>query len=300
MRLFDETHHRIFAVGRMVGEGAGADHGAANLAQGCEEFFRAADAGEGQHTTVPQPRGILRIGHEFGIENRQFTEGGQSGGAGTDNHHRIAAGQADVHRFAQRSRWQQPAIAEAIAAIDHQQRHGAFQAPGLVRVIRDHAGGTGRCRGAGTGDTVARDPGWRGFSQQQCFVAGLVDGMAQRIDAYRADEAAAISAGEHMRGVAEMAQVAGQRDGHRCLAGTAGNKVADRDHRYAGILRRGEHAVEVAGKAVDHSQRRQQDRPRRPAAGSPEIRCPRHRMTAALPARPVFGRRAGRLRRRDR
>ena len=292
----------------VIGEGAGGGKFGAQLAQGFEELLRAADPREGHDRAVSQGVGGVRIGDQSGAQQGQI--GGQQGGAVpavlADQDHRVGAGQTASEALAQRTRGDREAVAEAVAAVHHQERQVLGQAGILEAVVHRQevrAGGDGRRRAGGP---VGPDPGRRGLGQQQGLVAHRGGIVARRIDPQRTAFAAAVAAGQEMRRTTEGGETAGQVERDGGLAGTAGDQIADADHRHRDPRRLGRGPAQTAGQVVDETQGGQELGERAVArGGAPEIRRPHGSRSAAgrsgersgEPARWPGGRSADRPRR---
>ena len=87
-------------------------------------------------------------------------------------------GEAGRERRAQRARRKHLAVADAAAAVDHQDREVLVQPRTLEAVVHHDRAGAGRARGVRAGDAVARHDGGREPRQQQRLVADL--GRAMR------------------------------------------------------------------------------------------------------------------------
>ena len=120
----------------------------------------------------------------------------QAGAVLAEQHHGVGAGDAVDCRLAQRARRHDAAIAEAIGAVDHEQRQILDEARVLEAVIHDETIGAGLAGGARGGGAVARHPYRRGARQQQRLVADLARRVARRIDPDRTGRGAAIAAAQ--------------------------------------------------------------------------------------------------------
>ena len=119
-------------------------------------------------------------------------------------------------------------------------------------------------------DAIARAPGRRHLRQQQRLVADRRGIVPRRIDPQRPGQPAAVAAGQEVRPPAARDQLRRQRQGHRRLAGAAGDQVADADHRHAGARRARQPPAQPPRQTVGLAERVQQARRQRVVR--PELR----------------------------
>ena len=107
----------------MIGEHLAADELGTGRAQSREQLVRATHSRERQHPAAGDRR---RIGSraELGLEPRQAgrEQAVDAVAIGADPDHRRRPGEAVRNPLAERARRQQSTVAEAIAAVDHDQR----------------------------------------------------------------------------------------------------------------------------------------------------------------------------------
>src|SRR5690606_2480571 len=140
--------------------------------------------------------------------------------------------QPDGYRLAEGARWHDPAVAEAVGGIHHQQRKVLGEARVLKAVVEDQRLGPALDRRTCRGDAITSHPGGGYLRQQQRLVADGAMVVPCRIGPHGPALAPAIAAAQEVRLHTRLAEVKRQGDRHRRLAGAARDEIADADDRY--------------------------------------------------------------------
>ena len=251
----------------MIGEARAPPRLDARAAQRREEFFRIADAGEGQHPAVPCSAASAG---GIGLEPCREKPAGRARArrrplslrAAARSRAARAARASCAERRAQRAGRKHAAVADAAAAIDHRDRESlcsdGFCRPSSITMMlapaaRAAAAPATRSRATIVGAARASSSGSSPTSAARCV---------RRVDPHRARRAAAIAAAQKERPLAGGRQQPRDRDRGRRLAGAAEREIADADDRNAGA---------------------------RPRLRMRARRRPRHRRARAAPAAPPQG-----------
>ena len=141
-----------------------------------------------------------------------------------DQHRRLAARGGGLHRLAQGAGGQQKAVAEAVAAIDDQERKGFFHGRVLQPVIHDNGARPFGQRQAGTGGAVMRQHGGGGGGEQHGFIADIKCIVLAAIDEDGPGETSAIAACER---VGVELQPRKDIEHHHGLTGSADPDISD-------------------------------------------------------------------------
>ena len=245
------------------------------IAQRGEEFFRVADAGEGQNAMAgPVDAGLQRM--QRALEMRQIqlmapiVRKPVLHGRQTDRDHRIGALQPGADRLAQGAGRDAEPVAEALGRIDDDQRQVMCQR-GVLKTVIQQDQLCAICHGGARAlKPAVRDPDRGEGRHQQRLVASLGGAMAAFIDAGRLGDGAAIAAADDLHRHTLRQQPLRQRDDGRGLAGAAGIDIADADHRHVQLLPAAPRQPPRRGTGVKRTERAQQLRGQNRRAAEPE------------------------------
>ncbi len=160
-------------------------------------------------------------------------------------------------RRAQRAGGEDAAVAEAAVAVDHDQADVLGNRRVLETIIHQDHGRALRLRQRDAVGAITRDHDRHRAGQHQRLVADIIGAVPRGIDPDRAAQPSAITAAEHDRRLAEIAQQLGQRQHRRRLAGAADVIIADADHGNAGLKSLALHALR-GDQAIERAERHQQ------------------------------------------
>jgi len=215
------------------------------------EFFGASDAGETKYAPtgkVGAARHQLSAQHwELG---RKACE--RTGSVRTDQDHGAGAAGGGGGWLAQRSGGDQAPVAEAGAAVDHQEAHVLHQVRVLESVIEDEVGGM--VRQGGRLRAVTGDKGRGVGGQQQRFIAYIGGTVARGIHLQRAGELAAVTSRDKGRAVPLRQEEITDRERQDGLAGAPGAGIAAANHPGADAGSRPRKPVRGGG-TVDRAER---------------------------------------------
>ena len=183
----------------VIGKPGSLDQRERQALQRGEELGRPAYPGKGEHAMSGQRRRQKRhqIGAQQGLARRQ--PGGDAGPVVADQQDRVRSSQAALRRLAQRAGRQHAAIAEAVLAIDRQQRPALRDGRILEPVIEQRQRGAGRRCGAHRCGAVAGDPAGSDFGQQQRLVGNR--GAVNRSEPRQSLAVVGVGRPDHDRGL---------------------------------------------------------------------------------------------------